>query len=186
MPALETPRLVLRPFVLADAPVVQRLAGAAEVASTTQNIPHPYEDGMAEKWIESHEENWETAKVLTLAMVVPDEGVVGAIGLHLQLDHLRGELGYWVGVPFWGRGYATEAAAAVMAFGFDTLQLNRIQARYMTRNPSSGRVMEKLGMSPEGVHRQFFRIRGQFEDIGMYAILRSDWAARQSFASSAE
>jgi RimJ/RimL family protein N-acetyltransferase len=174
IPVLHTQRLLLRPFDASDAPVVQRLAGAPEVALTTQNIPHPYEDGMAEEWIASHGPAWHTRRFLTLAITSRSDGLVGAVSLHINAAHRRGELGYWVGLPFWNRGYATEASAALLEFGFSDLALNRIQARHMTRNPSSGRVMEKLGMSPEGIQRQYLLVRGTFEDIPMYAILSSD------------
>lgn len=174
IPVLKTPRLVLRPFAAGDAAVVQRLAGAREVALTTQNIPHPYEDGVAEAWIATHGPAWEEGRFLTLAITSDRDGLVGAVSLHLTPAHRRGELGYWVGLPFWNRGYATEAAAALVDFGFRQLGLNRVQARYMTRNPASARVMEKLGMKLEGIQRQYMLVRGEFEDLGMYAILRSD------------
>jgi RimJ/RimL family protein N-acetyltransferase len=178
LPTLHTPRLVLRPFELTDAPAVQRLAGAPEVALTTQNIPHPYEDGMAEAWIGTHASEWEARRFLTLAITSPEDGLVGAVGLHLSPAHRRGELGYWVGLPFWGKGYATEASRALLDFGFGPLGLNRIQARHMTRNPASGRVMRKLGMEPEGVQRQHVLVRGAFEDIAMYAVLKAERGAR--------
>lgn len=174
IPTLETPRLVLRPFVLEDAPVVQRLAGAYEVASTTLNMPYRYEDGMAEAWIGSHEASWNAREGLVLAMTSADEGLVGAIGVDLSPDHERGELGYWVGLPYWNRGYATEACAALLDWCFDTLGLNRIQAQHFTRNPASGRVLQKIGMSPEGIRRQHFLRMGQFQDVAWYGILRSD------------
>jgi len=174
LPTLATERLVLRPFELADAAAVRRLAGAPEVALTTQNIPHPYEEGMAESWISSHLPAWEARDVLTLAVSVEGEGLVGAVSLHINRAHRRGELGYWVGFPYWNRGYATEAAAALMEFGFDELELNRIQARHMTRNPASGQVMQKLGMRPEGVHRELVLVRGSFEDVAMYGLLASE------------
>ena len=85
-----------------------------------------------------------------------------------------GEIGYWVGLPYWNRGYATEASAALLDFGFDVLGLNRILARHITRNPASGRVMQKVGMEFEGISRQHFLARGQFEDVACYAILSSD------------
>ena len=140
---------------------------------TTQTIPHPYEDGMAEEWIASHGPGWEAGKFLTLITSERD-GLVGAVSLHNNAAHRRGELGFWVGLPFWNRGYATEASGALLDFGFNELDLNRIQARHMTRNPSSGRVMEKLGMKPEGIQRQDTLLRGTFEDIAMHAILRSE------------
>jgi len=175
LPTLHTPRLTLRPFEVQDAPIVQRLAGVAEVALTTQNIPHPYGDGVAEEWIAAHDPAWEAGKFLTLAMVCADDRLVGAVALHLDLAHRRGELGYWVGVPFWNQGFATEAARALVDFSFHELGLNRIQARHMTRNPGSGRVMQKVGMRPEGIHRQHIVAHGKTEDIAMYAILREEW-----------
>ncbi len=174
IPTLQTAQLWLRPFTLDDAPVVQQLAGAHEVASTTLNIPHPYEDGMAEDWISTHQAAWDAKERVTLAMASEGDGVVGAISLHLNPTHRRGELGYWVGLPYWNRGYATEASAALLDFGFDVLGLNRIQAHHITRNPASGRVMQKLGMEFEGISRQHFLARGEFEDVAGYAILRSD------------
>ena len=79
IPTLQTAQLLLRPFTLEDAPIVQQLAGAHEVASTTLNIPHPYEDGMAEDWISTHQAGWDTEESVTLAMTSEGDGVVGAI-----------------------------------------------------------------------------------------------------------
>ena len=174
LPSLRTRRLLLRPFELRDSSIVQRLAGAPEVALTTQNIPHPYLDGMAEGWIASHAPAWEEKRFLTLAVTNEPDGLVGAVSLHLRAPHRRGELGYWIGLPFWNRGFATEASAALLDFGFNDLDLNRIQARHMTRNPPSGRVMQKLGMSSEGVQRQYVLVRGRFEDVATYAVLRGE------------
>lgn len=175
-PALQTARLVLRPFVTADAPAVQRLAGAREIADTTLHIPHPYPDGGAEAWIATHPAGWEARTVVTFAITdCRDGAVVGAIGLTLALAHERGELGYWVGAEYWNRGYCTEAAREVVAFGFRELGLHRIQARHLTRNPASGRVMQKLGMRLEGVHRDAIRKWDRFEDLALYAILVDEW-----------
>ena len=176
LPRLETERLLLRPFVASDAPTVEALAGAWEVAYTTLNIPHPYPAGAAAAWIGGHEAAWETGERLTLAICAaeaPDDAV-GAIGLSLVPTHARAELGYWIGFPHWGRGYATEAARVLLLYGFTTLGLNRIQARHFVRNPASGRVMQKLGMRLEGVHRQAYLRWGRFEDVAMYAILASE------------
>jgi len=175
-PVLETQRLTLRPFTLADAPAVQKQAGAREVASTTLNVPHPYEDGMAEAWISSHAPGFEAGDQATYAIVTRDDDqLVGAIGLMINRAHARGELGYWIGVPFWNRGYATEAARAVLRFGFEELELNRISAIHLVRNPPSGRVMEKSGMRHEGILRQHFRKWGEFEDVAQYGVLAGEW-----------
>jgi RimJ/RimL family protein N-acetyltransferase len=85
-----------------------------------------------------------------------------------------GELGYWIGVPYWGRGYATEAAGAVVRYGFDTLALTRIAARAFCRNPASSRVLRKIGMSHEGTQRKALPKSGELLDTELYAILRDD------------
>ncbi len=88
--------------------------------------------------------------------------------------HHRGELGYWVGVPYWGRGIATEAAGEVLRFAFDVLGLNRVYATHVPRNPASGRVMEKLGMQREGYLRSHAFAGGHYEDLILYAIIAGD------------
>lgn len=173
-PTLRTERLILRPFCLEDAATVQRLAGTREVAETTLTIPHPYLDGMAETWIATQPDAWERQERVTFAITSAADGVVGAIGLRLTLQHRRAELGYWVGRPFWNHGYATEAARAILTFGFETLRLNRIHASHLVRNPASGRVMVKAGMRFEGTLRQHVLKAGRAEDLAEYAILRAD------------
>ncbi len=175
-PVLETPRLHLRPFVLADAPVVQRLAGAPEVADTTLLIPHPYPDGAAEQWIRTHPDSFANRRDAVWAITLRDTTeLIGAISLAIDERDQRGELGYWLGVPYWGHGYMTEATAAVIEFGFTILDLHRIQARHFTRNPASGRVMQKLGMQYEGCLREHARKGDHFEDLAYYGILRHEW-----------
>jgi ribosomal-protein-alanine N-acetyltransferase len=173
-PVLRTERLFLRLFGLEDAALVQRLAGAREIADTALTIPHPYLDGMAESWIGTHADAWDWQERATLAITTEVDGVIGAISLHLEPDHRRAELGYWVGRPFWNRGYATEAARAVIAFGFDALALNRIHAAHLTRNPASGRVLVKAGMRFEGILRQHVIKWDRPEDVAVYAVLRAD------------
>jgi [ribosomal protein S5]-alanine N-acetyltransferase len=176
IPTLTTPRLILRPFVIEDGPAVERLAGAREVADTTLNIPHPYPEGGGAAWIESQATTLAAGKGFTLAITLREtQALLGAIGLAIDSDHSRGELGYWITVADWGRGYATESARAIMTFGFGVLGLHRIQARHFTRNPSSGRVMEKLGMRFEGINRDAYFRWGRFEDVAVYGILSDEW-----------
>lgn len=176
-PTLRTPRLVLRPFQPSDARAVQQLAGAAAVAEMTLNIPHPYPDGAAESWIATHRPAWDDGTDAAFAIAAPDGELRGAIGLRLNRDHRRGELGYWVGQPFWGQGLATEAVRRVLQFAFEELALNRVQASHLPRNPASGRVMQKVGMTREGLHRERYLKDGRFEDVIEYALLSRDWAA---------
>jgi [ribosomal protein S5]-alanine N-acetyltransferase len=177
LPRLVTERLVLRPIAAADGPVVERLAGAREVADTTLTIPHPYPAGGGAQWIATHATAWERGDNLALAICdkrLTDE-LLGAISLHVSAAHAHGEIGYWIGVSSWGKGFATEAAHAVLAYGFAHLQLHRIQGRHFTRNAASGRVLQKLGMRYEGTHRDAYRRWDRFEDVAVYAVLHPEW-----------
>ncbi len=157
-PDLVTDRLVLRMCRFEDAPRIAELAGAEEVARWTLLIPHPYRVADARAWIATHRRDLERGDAQQFAITLrtptdggwPDE-VIGMIGLRVQQKHARAELGYWIGMPYWGRGYATEAATAMIRHGFDTLGLRRIYAYHFAGNEASGRVLQKTGMKPEGV-----------------------------------
>jgi RimJ/RimL family protein N-acetyltransferase len=178
-PTLQTKRLLLRPFVPEDAPDVQLLAGDREIAATTLNIPHPYDDGLAEQWISSHRRNFEEGMQVTYAIISrEDDQLVGAISLAINKRHERAEMGYWVGKPYWNNGYCTEAAEAILRFGFEDLQLHRIYACHFSRNPASGKIMQKIGMKYEGCLRQEAKKWGAFEDIKIYGILISEYHSR--------
>jgi ribosomal-protein-alanine N-acetyltransferase len=174
-PVLTTERLTLRPFELSDAADLHRLAGAAEVAYNTLRIPHPYPEGAAAEWIATHQQMFEEKREVVFAITLRDSGeFVGTIGIHL-MPFDKAEIGYWIGVPYWGRGYATEAAGSVIRYGFEELGLNRIESNHFTRNPSSGRIMEKSGMRYEGLLRQAVKKGDEYLDIKFYGILREDW-----------
>jgi [ribosomal protein S5]-alanine N-acetyltransferase len=175
LPTLTTPRLVLRPFSRADADAVCKLAGAREIAQYTLHIPYPYERQMAVTWIASHADRFARGEGVTLAVTLRDSGdLVGAMGLSVDDENDNGELGYWIGVPYWGRGYATEAAKALLAYGFGKLNLHRIYACHLAPNVASGRVMQKLGMVREGTLREHVAKWGQRYDLVMYGLMRSE------------
>ena len=177
-PTITTERLVLRPFVLADAPAVQRLAGDREIAANTLLIPHPYPEGAAEEWIKGHDEQ---SPNLIFAITMRGDALssvgeaMGAIGLHMEQKHERAEIGYWLGVPYWGHGYTTEAARAVVDYAFADVGVNRVFACHFTRNPASGRVLLKIGMQHEGTMRQHIVKWDEPIDIDYYGIVREDW-----------
>ncbi|MDQ3702299.1 MAG: GNAT family N-acetyltransferase [Chloroflexota bacterium] len=175
---LETARLRLRPFAPTDAVAVRRLAGAPEVAATTLNIPHPYPEGAAEQWIGGHTAAAAEGRGFTWAIVrQADDELLGAVGCIITPAHARAELGYWLGVPYWNQGYMTESVRRVVAFGFASLGLHRIQSTALPRNVASWRVMEKAGLRREGILRSYVRKNDLFEDIVIYALLRTDAAA---------
>jgi ribosomal-protein-alanine N-acetyltransferase len=175
-PTLTAGRLTLRPFVPDDAFDVERLAGMREIADTTLNIPHPYPHGAAVEWIRAHEPAWREGSSATFAIVDNASGrLAGAISLMIKPEHRRAELGYWIALGCWNRGYATEAGHRLIDFGFDVLGLHRIEARHFVRNPASGRVMQKLGMQPEGIERDWAIKWDRFETLAVYSILEPEW-----------
>ncbi len=168
---LETERLTLNHFSEADIPELVPLIGAREVAANTLRIPHPYEEKHAREFLASVAKEDE----LRLAIRRRSDGrICGGIGLHPDMQHLRAELGYWIGVPFWGNGYATEAGRAVVRHGFEQVKLNRIFAAHFEGNEGSGNVLRKIGMKHEGCARQAILKWGKLMDLEMYAILRED------------
>ena len=180
-PTLITERLTLRPFVADDAFNVERLAGMREIADTTLNIPHPYPHGGAGDWIGLHTPAWNEGSSATFAIVATDSAkLVGAISLMIKREHRRAELGYWIALDSWNRGYATEARRRVIDFGFEVLGLHRIEARHFLRNPASGRVMRKLGMQQEGVERDWAIKWDRYESLAVYSILEPEWRAGRS------
>ncbi len=175
-PDIRTKRLILRCFSLKDVDQVTALVGERDIASTTTNIPHPYDKSMAEEWIRSHEPSLVLDERVSFAVTLLISGrLIGSVGLRIERESQRAELGYWIGKPFWNQGYATEASGAVIEFGLGTLGLNRIYASHLVRNPGSGRVMEKNGMKFEGCLRQHVVKWGNFEDLNYYAILKKDY-----------
>ncbi len=175
-PTLHTERLILRPFALTDAAEVQRLAGDRDIAATTLLIPHPYEDGMAEEWISTHKDEFQSGQQAVFAVVLAAEKrLVGAVGLDFNEQHCRAEMGYWIGKPYWGRGYCTEAARALLEYAFGQRGLNRVSAHHFANNPASGRVMRNIGMVHEGCLRQHVQKWNVFLDAELYAILKDEF-----------
>ena len=181
MPELRTGRLVLRTYTHADTESLVRLAGTREVAATTLRIPHPYSEQDAIDFIAACRPDFDLGRSVRLAITLRESGeFCGGIGLHLIPEHHRAELGYWLGVPYWGKGYATEAAKEVVRYGFETLNLKRIYASYVSGNPASGRVLEKIGMHYEGLSPSHICKWGVFHDLVYYGILAENFRGRQS------
>ena len=169
-PVLETERLLLRPYLAADAADVQRLAGDARVADTTANIPHPYPDGAAQAWIAAQASALATGTRIAYAVTLRRDGaLIGTVDLHeMSRTHARAMLGYWIGVPYWGQGYATEATRRLIDHGHTAHGLSRIGGACLARNPASARVMEKAGLRLEGRLVAHECKHGVFEDLLLY------------------
>ena len=175
---LETERILLRPFELSDGPRVKKLAGDKAIADTTLNIPHPYKDGMAEEWILTRQSKFQAGESVNCAIILKSiQELIGAIGLIIDKRFNRAELGYWIAKEYWNQGYCTEASKAISKYGFHELDLHRITATHIIRNPASGKIMEKIGMKKEGVLREHVIKWDKYEDVVSYGILRKEWEA---------
>ncbi|WP_026828409.1 GNAT family N-acetyltransferase [Exiguobacterium artemiae] len=178
LPVLETERLVLRPLQVKDLDDLFEYTQDEETAryvtwSANQTIEQ------AEQFLNYVLSNYEQGKEAPWAIVWKETGkMIGTIDfIHLLLDdNEQAELGYALSRQFWGKGIVTEAVECVMAFGFEELKLERIQARCMEGNIGSARVMEKVGMKYEGTLRRLIFIKEAFHDVKMYSMLRDEYA----------
>jgi ribosomal-protein-alanine N-acetyltransferase len=177
LPTLETGRLVLRAWTLGDAPVMAQLCNNKVIARYT-TLPHPYSLEDAEKFIASRAEKFAEKKTLTLAITLRETGeVIGCIGVSGDFSTGVAELGYWIAASSWGKGYCTEAARAMVDYGFRALGLCRIHAGHFGKNQASGKVMKKVGLQQEGVRRQHLFRWGEYDDEVLYGMLKAEFDA---------
>ncbi|HYO50041.1 MAG TPA: GNAT family protein [Chloroflexia bacterium] len=176
LPTLETVRLLLRKVTPDDAQDVFEYAIDPEVARYTTWEPHQsIEDSRL--FVARLMEGYAAGKVTTWGMVhKADSKLIGMCGFAEWIPyHARAEVGYAMSRKYWGQGLMTEAVRAVIAFGFETMRLNRVEARCLVENVGSARVMEKAGMRFEGILRQHMYAKGTYDDLKMYSILRQEW-----------
>ena len=145
---LETGRLTLRPPRAEDVPRFVPLLGDFDVAKNLSRVPHPYTDQDGYAFVALAGQKWTLRQDYAFSVLRKgEEAFIGMGAVHPE----RGwEIGYWIGKPHWGHGYATEAAACLLAFGFDELCTERLTAEWFHDNPASGRILEKLGFRPDG------------------------------------
>lgn len=177
LPTLETGRLVLRAWALGDAPVMAQLCNDKVIARHT-SLPHPYVLADAEKFIAQLGKQYTEKNGLTLAITLSETGeVIGCIGLRGDFGSGIAELGYWIAAAYWGKGYCTEAARAMVDYGFRALKLCRVHARHFAQNSASGRVVSKVGLQKEGVRRQHLFRWGEYDDEVLYGMLKAEFDA---------
>lgn len=154
----------------------QELGGDREVAETTF-MPHPYTLEIAENWIKTHSKLIENGDAYPFAVILESENqLIGTMTIRVDKLHNKGELGYWIGKAYWGKGYATEAAKRVIDFGFKELNLNRIWAPIMSKNKASSKVLKKVGLIYEGTLKQDVLRWNQYEDVDVYGLIKSDYS----------
>ncbi len=170
-PTLKTERLTLRPFSVSDSARVKELASDKLIADVTANIPHPYPEDLAKEWIQTHPKRWDSEEFASFAITKSDSGLlIGAISL-MHMDGIEAELGFWIGVDFWNKGYCSEGCRSIVDFGFNTLKLQRIHAHHLSRNPASGKVLLNSGLSHMGSGKSVCGYRKANEKTERYEII---------------
>jgi ribosomal-protein-alanine N-acetyltransferase len=176
---LESERLLLREPELADAPAIAALMNDWDVVKNLASAPVPYFEKHARDFIGLQKDGRARGTDFVFAIIrKSDSALMGKCGLHLKEQGF--EMGYWLGRPYWGQGYATEAAAQVLAFGFRNLRAESIWAGWFHDNPASGRVLEKLGFRPNGCDRRDSAARGQVVLCNLVTMSRADFGQRQA------
>jgi RimJ/RimL family protein N-acetyltransferase len=178
IPVLETERLVLRAPRLEDAKAVAQLANDRRIAENTARIPHPYSLVDAEKFFASvNRSEGETAFLITREKLV-----LGAVGVSTS-EREPPEIGYWLGVKFWGHGYATEAVRAVIDHAFADLDYEALGAGARVTNPASRRVLEKCGFQWTGVGLTRIRALSSSAPVDRFRLERAIWRSLKSWGA---
>ena len=183
-PTITTDRLTLRPLELSDAGRIEQLAGDRRVAEMTATIPHPYPPGAGKEFVRDVQRDEQAGRSALWAIVPRGENaLIGTIALRIDRKNAIGEIGYWVGVPYWGQGYASEAATAVVRCAFETLELTQVEGCHLVGNPASGRVMAKAGLRADGVIRKALGRWDENTELAVYRLTREQWEARSGATS---
>ncbi len=181
LPTLVTPRLILRPLTMRDAPDMYRYSRDPEVARYVLWEPHAslsdtrsYLRFALHQYREGEPGSW--------GMVLRSSGhVVGTIGfMSFDPENSILEVGYSMARDLWGHGLMAEALEPVLQEAFCALKVHRVEGQHATENPASGRVMEKCGMTHEGHLRRRIYNKGQYMDVELWGILREDWQKKHA------
>ena len=179
MPELETQRLLLRPMKVCDS--ADMFAYAKDPEVTRYLLWRPHADvGYTRRYLEYLGGRYRIGAHYEWALIHRETGrMIGTCGFaKIDTAHNCAELGYVLNPAFRGQELILEAARCVIRFGFSVLGLHRIEARYMVENVASRRVMDKLGMTFEGVQRGAMLVKGSYRDIGVCAMLASDFGEK--------
>ncbi|PGZ95219.1 GNAT family N-acetyltransferase [Bacillus pseudomycoides] len=178
-PTLTTERLCLRPLTIQDALDVFEYASNTKISTYTVWYPHEtLQDSQI--FVQSILDQYENGEMATYGIELKEEKkIIGTCGfIDYEESHHKAELAYALSPDYWGRGIATEAAKACIHYGFEVLQLNRIEAGCHASNVQSERVMKRLGMQYEGTLRKDMFVKGAYRDTKMYAILQDEYNAK--------
>lgn len=173
-PVLYTKRLTLRKLEKSDSADMFEYSKSAEITKFLTWEPHP-DCGYTYKYLSYIQSKYRSGEFFDWAVIYNGK-MIGTCGF-TRIDEINNmaEIGYVISQSFHNMGIATEAVKRVLDFGFNDLGLNRIEAKYMPENLTSKRVMEKVGMTFEGVIRKSMYIKGRYIDVGICSILRSEY-----------
>jgi RimJ/RimL family protein N-acetyltransferase len=163
----------LDPIAPRHADAVQELASHPDVLATT-NLPDPYPEDGAITWIEAVQEQREDGTEHPFAILNEQDTLVGVTGLRDVTDE-RAEVGFWIGKPYWNRGYATDGTRQLLDFAFDKLELAEVFARPLKRNAPSRRVLEKLGFTAVAKETHEHPKWTEDDPVVRYELARPDW-----------
>ncbi len=180
LPDLETEDLILRKPRIRDAKDIYSYASDPEVARYVLWEPHRSVSETA-SFIRDLRARIRAGCPSSWVVVLRGTGtVIGTVGfVWYSAENNAAELGYSFSREYWNHGYATQALRAVIDAVFSSLPLNRLEAQHDVRNPASGRVMQKCGLTQEGILRGRILNKGEYVDTALYSILRSDWEKNQ-------
>src|SRR6266566_5508248 len=176
---LETERLTLRRPTLADVKAIARLANDRRIAENTRRLPHPYSPDHAIEFVRATANDRPETVFLIENNFVP----VGMVGIDWREPDAP-ELGYWLGVEYWGQGFGTEAARAVIDFTFEEFDIEHLIAGARVSNPSSRNILEKCGFQWSGVELHRFEALGSSTPVDRFRLSRSVWSSLKNWGSS--
>ena len=176
---LETERLLLRRPTLADVKAIARLADDRRIAENTRRLPHPYGQDHAIEFVRATAgDNRGTA-----FLIENNFSPIGMVGIDWRQPDAP-ELGYWLGVDYWGQGFGTEAARAVIDFTFEEFDAERLIAGARVTNPSSRNILEKCGFQWSGVELHRFEALGSSTPVDCFRLTRGVWSSLKNWGSS--
>ena len=176
---LETERLLLRTPTLADVKAIARLANDRRIAMNTRRLPHPYSQDDAIDFVRRTASERNDTVFLIESDLVP----IGVVGVDWRQAEAP-EVGYWLGVEHWGKGFATEAARAVIDFTFEEFDIEQLIAGARVTNPASRNILEKCGFQWSGVELHRFESLGCSSPVDRFRLSRSVWSSLKQWGSS--
>jgi [ribosomal protein S5]-alanine N-acetyltransferase len=176
IPTLRAKRVMLRPIAASDALVLFSLFSDRDVTRFWSRPPMTHL-AQARKLVRDIRAGYRSGESLQFGIArCDDAALIGTCTLfHFYPACRRAEIGYALGRPHWGHGYMHEALQRLLAYGFDELDLNRVEADIDPRNEGSARTLARLGFAKEGYMRERWIVAGAKSDSALYGLLRSEW-----------